>query len=57
MGGTTSYLGDLIALETVYKGRFTVHCGRTVTLLSMVIVTPCIHLITEKVLSLQNGRL
>ena len=44
MGGATGYLGDLVALEAVDEGWFPVDCSGTVSLLTMVIVTPCIYL-------------
>ena len=44
VGGATGDLGDLVALEAMDKRWFPVHCGRTIALLAVVVVTPCIHL-------------
>lgn len=42
--GTTGYSSDLLSLQALNQGGFSVNCGSAVPLLPMVIVTPCIHL-------------
>ena len=44
VGGATCHLGDLVAFQSMDQSWFPVHCGGAVSLLSMVIVSPCIYL-------------
>ena len=44
MRGATSDTGDFVAFQTVYQSRLPIDCGCTVALLSVVIITPGIHL-------------
>ena len=41
---TTCDTGDFVAFQTVHQSRLPIDCGCTVALLSVVIVTPGIHL-------------
>ena len=44
MRGATSDTGDFVAFQTMCQSRLPIDCGCTVALLSVVIVTPGIHL-------------